>query len=216
MTFNQIVYLVFILMCLFLMVFVGLRFKQIRQVQAKQKAMYDEKRESFKSLTSEVFDKTPTKELTHAVIFHIMAKEDRMYDREDLDEVSLITQLTHPEILIYTIYLTELSVEGGRASIHSFFIDEKYKEFVPYLQEAFTTVKCFEIANLLKSAARLAYIIEHDLEDEETVEDDDFASYNFADYTTQLLTMIKSSAIIDLTGNYIREHKEDFIDKVEE
>ncbi len=216
MTLDQIIYFIFLTLSIALAVFVGLRFKQIKKTQAAYQAEYDEKREKYRTLTSEQFDNTPVTELTHVALFHIMSKEDKMYELEDLEGVKLTDYLTHPEKLIYTIYLLELSLEGGRGSIHSFFIEEKYKEFVPYASEAFEAVKCFEIAELLKSAAKLAYVVEHDLDLDEIQDEGDYGSYNFADYTSQFLSMVKSSAIVELSGNYIRAHKEDFIDKTED
>ena len=49
--------------------------------------------------------------LTRAVIFHINAKEDRLYEDDNYDG-NIIPYLTHEELLIYTMYQLECSLEG--------------------------------------------------------------------------------------------------------
>ena len=48
------------------------------------------------------------------------------------------------------MYQLECSLEGGRGSIHSFFITEPYCNYRPYYKEAFETMKCYDIAHLLE------------------------------------------------------------------
>ncbi len=54
-------------------------------------------------------------------------------------------------------------------------------------------------------------MIEND-EDTEIDDDSDYGKYNFADFTDELKSMLKSSDIVLKTGKYIRENKNDFID----
>ena len=57
--------------------------------------------------------------------------------------------------MIYTMYQLECSLEGGRGSIHSFFITEPYCNYRPYYKEAFETMKCYDIAHLLEEAEKI-------------------------------------------------------------
>ncbi|WP_285946926.1 hypothetical protein [Thomasclavelia cocleata] len=57
----------------------------------------------------------------------------------------------------------------------------------------------------------MAVMIEND-EDTEIDDDSDYGKYNFADFTDELKSMLKSSDIVLKTGKYIRENKNDFID----
>ena len=112
--------------------------------------------------------------------------------------------MTPSELLIYTIYQVELSMEGGRGSLHSFFIKEPYCLYRPYAIKAFEAVDCHEIAELMTAAEKLAVMIEN--------EDSDYGKYNFSDFTSSLLSMLKSSGIVNKAAKFIRENKNDFID----
>lgn len=208
-----IVWILFLAGVVFLGLFVTKKMRQVKKVQKEAQAHYQANREKFRTLTSEMFDQIPEAELTHAVLFHIMGKEDKIFEGETIEDVELIDMLTHGEKLIYTLYQVELSMEGGRGSIHSFFVNAPYVDFAPYAMEAFNAIRCHEAAQLMKAAARLAQIIEEDLEDDENDIEGDYATYNFADYTNELMTMLKTNNIVDLAGKYIKEHKEDFIDQ---
>lgn len=212
-----IIWILFLAGVLFLVFFMSKKMRVIKKAQNESKIQFEENRAKFRVFTSEMFDEIPTNELTHAVLFHIMGKEDKLYEGDAIVDEGLISLLTHGEKLIYTIYQVELSMGGGRGSIHSFFIDDKYSAYRPYAKEAFEAVSCHEIANLIAAAARLNHIIEEDLDDEENDIEGDYASYNFADYTNELMSLLKSTGIVELAGKYIKENKEQFIDsEVEE
>ena len=119
--------------------------------------------------------------------------------------------MTPSELLIYTIYQVELSMEGGRGSLHSFFIKEPYCLYRPYAIKAFEAVDCHEIAELMTAAEKLAVMIENE-EEIELDEDSDYGKYNFSDFTSSLLSMLKSSGIVNKAAKFIRENKHDFID----
>lgn len=206
----SIVWILFIAGCLFLMYFYSGKMRQVKKYQKQQRAVYEENRTKFRHFTSELFDQTPNEELTHAVLFHILAKEDKLYEGDEIDQ-TLIDVLTPSELLIYTIYQVELSMEGGRGSLHSFFIKEPYCLYRPYVQEAFNAVECHEIAELMAAADKLATMIEND-EEIEIDEESDYGKYNFSDFTSSLLSMLKSSRIIEKAGDFIRANKNDFID----
>lgn len=206
-----IIWILFGAACIFLFGFYGKKLRQLKKVQQEQRAQYEEKRERFKVLTSEMFDEVPDQELTHTVLFHIMGKEDKIYEGDEITE-ELIDVLTHGEKLIYTICQVENSLEGGRGSIHSFFIKEPYCTYRPYYKEAFEAVNCHELAKVMEAAEHLTILIENDQEDE--IDDDsDYATYNFTDFTNEIMALLKSSGLIEKAGQYIREHKEEFIDK---
>jgi hypothetical protein len=206
-----IIWIVFIAMLAFLGFFLMRRFSAIKQNQRLQNERYLELQDKYNHLTSEVFDDVPVEELAHAVLFHIKAKEDRLYEGEVID-FELFDVLSEGEKMIYTITQVEASMNGSRGSIHSFFIDEKYEPYRAYVEPAFSNIHCFEIAELMKAAARLSQIIEDDLEDDENDLEGDYASYNFADYTQELLSLLRSSGILEKAGKYIQEHKEMFIE----
>ena len=55
---------------------------------------------------SDVFDKIEPIDLTRAVIFHINAKEDRLYEDDNYDG-NIIPYLTHEELLIYKMCIRD-------------------------------------------------------------------------------------------------------------
>lgn len=206
---QTVVWGLFIAACIFLLILFGKRIFQINKLQRNKRREYEHDRVKYRHFTSEMFDETPDDKLIYAVIYHIMAKEDKLYEDEKING-TLKDVLTHSELLVYTIFQVESSMEGRRGSIHSFFINEPYCLYRPYLKEAFVAVGCYEIAELLASAEKLALMIENDEEIE--IDDSDYGRYNFADYTNALMSMLKASEIILKTGEFIRKNKKDFID----
>lgn len=205
------VWIVFIMAVVFLGFSTMRRVSVMKKAQQEARAKYLSDKEKYRTLTSEMIDTLPVNELTHAVLFHIIGKEDTIYDGDSIDDVTLFDVLSEGEKLMYTIYQVEVSMDGGKGSIHSFFVEDTYAPYREYVDTAFRTVNCFEIADLMKAAAKLAQIIEEDLEDEENDIEGDYATYNFADYTRELLSFLKSSGIVEKAGKYIQEHKEQFI-----
>lgn len=206
----SIVWILFIGACVFLLYFYGGKLRKVKAYQKQQQVVYEERRMKYRHFTSDLFDETTNEELTHAVLFHILAKEDKLYEGDEIDK-TLIDILTPGELLIYTIYQVELSMEGGRGSLHTFFIKEPYCLYRPYVQDAFNTMGCHDIAELMVAADKLATIIE--TEDEIGIdEDSDYGKYNFSDFTGSLLSMLKTSGIVEKAGKFIRENKNDFID----
>ena len=61
----------------------------------------------YSHFTKRSVDQTPDEELTHAVLFHLLAKEDKLYEGEEITG-TLIDVMTPSELLIYTIYQVEL------------------------------------------------------------------------------------------------------------
>lgn len=206
-----IVWIVFITGVVFLGFSMMRKISELKKAQQEAHEKYLSDKEKYRTLTSEMIDSIPVNELTHAVLFHIINKEDMIYEGETIDNCTLLDVLSEGEKLMYTIYQVEVSTDNGKGSIHSFFVEDTYAPYREYVDTAFRTVNCFEIADLMKAAARLAQIIEEDLEDEENDIEGDYATYNFADYTRELLSLLKSSGIVEKAGKYIQENKEQFI-----
>ena len=208
-----IIWILFFAALLFLGFFFSSKLRADQKYRNEQKAIYEEKRQQYTRFDSNVFDQTPDEELTHAVLFHIMAKEDKLYEGETVDQ-DLVDVLTHGEKLVYTIYQIENSLEGGRGSIHTFFISEPYCTYRPFYKDAFDSMNCHDLTEIMEAAERLAIAIENDEEDE--IEDDsDYAYYNFSDFTGEIISLLKSSGLVEKCSKYIRDHKEEFIEEGE-
>ena len=205
------IWIVFALCCFFLISFFGKRIMRVKNARKQQEAKFEEEKDLFSHLTSAVFDEADTNDLTKAVIFHIQAKEDRLFDNDDYDG-NIIPYLTHDELMIYTLYQVENYLQQRNGSIHSFFIDEPYCLCRPYYKEAYELMNCHEIAHLLEEAEKLAIMIENDQEDD-IDENSDYATYNFSDFTNELKALLRSSGLFNKAGEYIRAHKDSFIEK---
>ncbi|WP_294578168.1 hypothetical protein [uncultured Thomasclavelia sp.] len=206
----SIIWILFILGCLFLFLSYSKKLKKYRNIQKQQKQQYEENRVKYQHFTSELFDETPDEELTHAVLFHILAKEDKLYEGDEI-QGTLVDVLTHSELLIYTIYQVEMSLEGGRGSIHNFFIKQPYCLYRPYAKEAFETVNCPELAELISAADDLAKAVEND-EDIDLDDDSDYGTYNFSDFTNAIASSLRTSGLLEKAAKFIRNNKNDFID----
>lgn len=207
-----VIWILFLAGLLFLAMFIGKRMGAMKKAQKIAQKQFQENREKYRVFTSNMFDEVPDNELIHAVLLHIMGKEDARFEGEVIEDIPLANLLTHGEMLMYTIYQVELSTGGGRGSIHSFFIEDTYAPYRPFVEEAFSVVNCHELAALMKAAARLAEIIELDLDDDQNDIEGDYATYNFADYTNELMSLLKSTAVVERAGIYVRANKEQFID----
>lgn len=195
----------------FVFIFIG-RIKKNKVTNMQAQVDYNDKKSRYDVMTSELFDGIDDSELTHAILFNLLNKEDKIYEADVIDK-TMIDVLNKQQLIMYTAYMVERSVEGGKGSIHSFFVDDNFKMFTPYLVTTFEELECFEVAELLSSAKQLADAIENDLDD--IVIEGDYENYNFADYTSQFMSMIKSSNLVEKAVQYIRKNKESFIDKEE-
>ena len=74
---NSIIWIFFAGACIFWLYSASGKMK----AQQKQQIEYEENRVKYRNFTSEMFDGTPDDELTQAVMFHIMTKEDKLYSR---------------------------------------------------------------------------------------------------------------------------------------
>lgn len=209
-TVDLVVLSVVVFVSAFLGSFYYKKIKAIKQIRINAQEEYFKTKDKYRVLTSDVFDGVEDSELTHAVLFNLLNKEDGLYEGDVIDK-KMIDILNKDQLLIYTAYLVEKSTEGGRGSVHSFFIDDEFKDFIPYVDEAFTVLEAFEIVKLMDSAKQFSDAIEADLDHIEI--DGDYGNYNFADYTSQLLSLLKSASVMEKAAKYIREHKESFIDK---
>ena len=205
----SIIWTLFLIGCAFIFFSYGKKMRKYQKIRKEQQLQFENNREKYRHFTSELFDETPDEEMTHAVLFHIMGKEDKIFESDEIG--SLIDILTHSELLIYTIYQVELSLEGGRGSLHTFFIKEPYCTYRPYVKEAFEAVDCHEIAELMVAADKLATAIEND-EEIDIDDGSDYGNYNFSDFTNALASALKTSGILLKAAKFIREHKDEFID----
>lgn len=194
---------------LFLFIPIRKKLNEIKKYQQEQLALYEQKRERYRNFTSEVFDQTPDEELTQAVIYHIMSKEDKLYEGDEISG-ELIDVLTPGEKIIYTIYQIEASMNNGRGSLHSFFINEPYCQYRNYAIDTFEKIGCHDVAKLMQAALKLAEMIEKDEEIEN--DDSEYGNYNFADFTSKLISMMQTSQVVAKATNYVRANKKEFID----
>ena len=79
------VWIIFAIMCVFLFSFYGKKFKQVKEKRKQYEEKLAQEKDMFSHLTSDVFDKIEPIDLTRAVIFHINAKEDRLYEDDNYD-----------------------------------------------------------------------------------------------------------------------------------
>lgn len=209
---NLAVWILFIGTGLFLFFPIRKRLNEVKKYQQEQLALYEQKREKYRNFTSELFDQIPDEELTQAVIYHIMAKEDKLYEGDEITG-ELIDVLTPGELIVYTIYQIESSMNNGRGSLHSFFIDEPFCLYRDYAVNTFEKIGCHDVAELMKAASNLAEKIEKDEEVES--DDSEYSNYNFADFTSKLISMMKTSQVVVKATNYVRANKKEFIDMEE-
>ncbi|MDD8048190.1 MAG: hypothetical protein PHH04_01180 [Thomasclavelia sp.] len=207
---NSMIITMFMVLCVFLCINYFRRIQKNKKIQAEHIAKEEVKKEKYEHITSSEFDEIPDEELTHAILYHIMHKEDMIYESDDIDQ-ELVDTLTTGEKYIYAIYQIENSISTVRnGSIHTYFLEEPYKSYVPYVEEALKIVGCLEASKLMEAAHHLATLIEEDREDDD---DSEYSTYNFSDFTNAITTELRSSNIVKRMGDYIRSNKDDFIDK---
>jgi hypothetical protein len=119
------VWIIFAIMCVFLFSFYGKKFKQVKEKRKQYEEKLAQEKDMFSHLTSDVFDKIEPIDLTRAVIFHINAKEDRLYEDDNYDG-NIIPYLTHEELcsLIYSPNLSPIPEERNKET-NSFVKSEK-------------------------------------------------------------------------------------------
>ena len=69
------VWIIFAVLCVFLFIFYGKRYKQVKERRRKYEEKLAQERDMFSHLTSEVFDKIEPIDLTRAVIFILTLKK---------------------------------------------------------------------------------------------------------------------------------------------
>ncbi|WP_028043789.1 DMP19 family protein [Candidatus Stoquefichus massiliensis] len=202
----MLVWVLFIGSLVFLGYFFIKRIKKNKQIQKEAQRAYQERREKYTYLKPGIFDECPREDVSAAALFHCLRKE-----AEDFDHY--FENMTHPEIVVYGIYLVSSSIEGSGGSLHSFFLSPANKPFVPMIVDIFEEVGSHEIADLMRAARRFAEIIENDEEDDENDPDmGDYTRYNFTDFTNEFIAMVSTTNLNEKLIKYILDHKEDFYD----
>lgn len=206
-----IVWVLFIGASVVLGIFYTKRMRKMKQLRKKQEEVFNQTKEEYSTISPEKFDNIEFDNYVEAIYCHILAKEEK-FDESGSDG-EFIDVLTHGEKLIYTIFQMQNAINSTRnGSLHSFFIDQPYCQYVPYSIEILEALEMKETAVLMESAKHLADVIASDNEEEDE-DDGDYSTYNFSDFTNELLTQFQSSNVKDKMNKYISEHKEDFIDK---
>lgn len=205
-----IVWVLFIGASIFLSVFYTKRMRKIKKMQKQQEEVFNQTKEEYETISSEKFDNIEYDNFLEAIYCHILAKEEKFDDSGS--EGEFINELSHGEKLIYTIFQIQGAINSTRnGSLHSFFITQPYCQYVPYCIEVLEVLEMRETVELMKSAKHLADVIASDKEEDE--DDGDYSTYNFSDFTSELLTQFQSSNVKERMNKYISEHKEEFIDK---
>lgn len=203
-------WIIFVGAGIFLFYFFNKKVGPVKKMQQEQQQAYEENRIKYRTLSSVQFDQVLDDQLYQAVLFHILAKEDKLYEDDEI-KGTLNDHLTHGELIVYTIHQVKSAMEGGNGSIHTFFISEPHCTYRPYVKEAFNEIDCLEIQELMEAAERLAVKVEND-EEFELDNDSKYGNYNFAELTTELLSLFQAPDFTVKIAKYIRDNKNDFID----
>lgn len=199
---QNIVWFVFVGIILFLSFF-GIKAYNKRQKKLRQKQLeLDEFRMKNEYLTSEKFDALQDNELEQAVIFSVSRKENE--DEDYFNKLSL------GEKIVYGIYLLNTSI-SRQTGINTFFNSPATIDYVDEIDSYFKEIGANEISNLLTSAKKFNDVLENGEEDNE--DSGDYATYNFSDYTHEYVTLIAGTNFHEKLAEYIRSHKQDFIEK---
>lgn len=213
MDYNVIVWAAFGVIIALIFVLFMPRFRERMNFRKEQIIRNQEQMEYYRTMTSEQFDKTPEHELSHAIMYRIMEKENQLAEQDNLDSYDVFDYLNEEEKKIYTLYQMELSLQGGKGSLQPFLSNDVYEKYQPYIEPTFEALNCFEIVELIQAAKRYIDILENDLEDDD---EGKYSSYNFLDFTNEFMALLKSGGTVSRMNRYIKEHKESFIDKEED
>lgn len=177
----------------------------------KQQKKYVEKMEEYAQryafLDEKTFDELEDNELRSAIVARIWKKR-----QEHEDVVALLSE---GEKIVYTVYLVENAIQGGRGSLYNFFANERSKPLIDHLVPAYQALECPEIVEIMEQAIVLneKYIKEE--ETGETLEYHD-GDLTFDDFSKQLFDVMKRGELADKMSQYIRLQKQEFIDRGEE
>ncbi len=177
----------------------------------KQQKKYVEKMEEYSQqyahLDEKTFDELDDNELKNAVVARIWK---RRQENEDV-----IPLLTEGEKIVYTVYLVENTIQGGRGSLYNFFVNERSKPLIDHLVPAYQALECPEIADIMEQAIALN---EKYIQEEETGEAMEYqeGDLTFDDFSKQLFDVMQRGELADKMSHYIRLQKQEFIDRGEE
>ena len=178
--------------------------------QKKTQRENEENFEKYHVLTGSLFDEIEDDKLLDVIKFRMVVKEDKLYEGEEITK-TLKDVLSPSELLIQTIFQVRDSMVGMNGSVHSFFITEPFCDYRSFAIEAFNAIGYDEIVVVMQKAEKLAIMIEND----EEIDDTEFSDYNFADFTDELKKLFQEPKFALKMNEFIRNHKEDFIDMEE-
>lgn len=193
-------------MMVFLGYFLTQRMRENKKLRRQAAIVYEEKRQRYSYLKPGILDECPREDVSAAALFHCVRKEDDDFE-------NYFDKMNDSEKTVYGIYQVSLSLEGGGASLHSFFLSPASRPFVDDIVETFEKVDAHELAVLMTAAKRFAEIIENDEEDEEEDEElGDYSRYNFSDFTQEFRSLVSTTNLNEKITQFILAHKEDFYD----
>lgn len=182
----------------FLVLYLAFSFYQASKVLKKQReemqVAYEKKRETFAHISEETFDNCPDEELKEGILLHIFCKEDEDYEH-------LKDHLTVGERVFYTIYLMEIAMNQGKGSCYQFF-NSPSATYAPYLLESYRQVD-EQMAELVEKMINMVNAEQNG----GVVEGDD----TYQSLTLDYLDLAKSIHFDQKVIDYIRNHKEDFL-----
>jgi|GEM_PF-182280 len=199
--FYNIVWIAFFVVATFFLIFIIRRVNDNRQKKREQMAEHLEKKIRYDDLSEEVLEEAGEEDRTEAVLYSLITLEDK---DEDYFE-----HMNEEQRTIYGIYNLNQTV-SGKSGLRSFFISPAYADFVPYIDRYYENINMPQVAELLRAARHLNEILENNLEDDFD-EDDDYATYNFGDFTHEYITMVAGTNFEAKIADYIENHKESFV-----
>lgn len=195
------------------MVFVIRMLIRNRRVQKEIKKDIEINLDKYERFTLDKFMETPEDKLLNAVLYHLIRKEENHFENRKDNNDLFINHLTHGQKLIFSIYKIDYSLQSKPRTIKSFFYDEEYEPYSPYVSEAFHSIDCQSLSEILDSLSTYVDNLKNNREDQD---DSKYATYNFSDYTDEFYSMFQMANLDIKAGKYIAANRKDFIEEGEE
>lgn len=201
----NVIWILFCIAVVFVVIFTIHVMKQRSKRRQRAKEKYNSFKEEYSHLTREKIDACKDEDLPGAVIMECERKEE--------EDENYLDHLNDVEKTIYGIYNINMCLSSS-IGLRSFFITPSDEYYVEHIEEIFNNVHSPEIGKLMMAAKKLNDIMENDLEDAD--EDDEYARYNFSDFTQEYKGAITGTDFEKKVVRYIRENKDQFNDKEQE
>ena len=189
---------------IFMTIFIMKRRRRNRKRALAEKIKMEEIKQQFSVITSDNFDDIPDDKLYEVLTARL--------EQKDIDDEDYIYNMTEAEQTLYAVYLMNESVSATHG-IRSFFGSPSTEPFVPIIGDIYRRFGAMDIADLLESAYKLFNVLENGAEDDDESE---YSRYNFSDYTHEYVTRVVGTDFNTKLNRYVREHKEEFFDVMEE